>query len=137
MSSISYLQPLRAAMRYLLLAAVASTVACAHTSQSVAPSALAANPSNYDGQSVTVSGTVKNPTARETRRGTATAYQLCDNACINVIEFDNTNVSDGSQVTVSGRFRASFGRQQTMTNVLLVGGHMGHYGGEAAPSASP
>ncbi len=137
MSSVSYLPPLRAAMRYLLLAAVASTVACAHTSQSVAPSALAANPANYDGQSVTVSGTVKNPTARETRRGTATAYQLCDNACINVIEFDNTNVSDGSQVTVSGRFRASFGRQQTITNVLLVGGHMGHYGGEAAPSASP
>lgn len=137
MSSVSYLPPLRAAMRYLLLAAVASTVACAHTSQSVAPSALAANPANYDGQSVTVSGTVKNPTARETRRGTATAYQLCDNACINVIEFDNTNVSDGSQVTVSGRFRASFGRQQTITNVLLVGGHTGHYGGEAAPSASP
>ncbi len=137
MSSVSYLPPLRAAMRYLLLAAVASTVACAHTSQSVAPSALAANPANYDGQSVTVSGTVKNPTARETRRGTATAYQLCDNACINVIEFDNTNVSDGSQVTVSGRFRASFGRQQTITNVLLVGGHTGHSGGEAAPSASP
>ncbi len=92
------------------------------------------DPSNYDGESVTVSGTVKNPTARQTRRGTATAYQLCDNDCINVIDFGNTNVSDGSQVTVSGRFRASFGRQQTMTNVLLVGGHRG---GEPAASTSP
>ncbi len=138
MSSISHLQPLRAVMTYvLLLAAVASTVACAHTSQSVAPSALAANPSNYDGQSVTVSGTVKNPTARQTHRGTATAYQLCDSACINVIEFGNTNVSDGSQVTVSGRFRTSFGRQETMTNVLLVGGRMGGFGGGPAPSTSP
>jgi hypothetical protein len=138
MPSISQVQPWRAAMTHLaLLTAVGSTVACAHASQSVAPSALAANPSTYDGQSVTVSGTVKNPTARQTRRGTATAYQLCDSACINVIEFGNANVSDGSQMTVSGRFRASFGREQTMTNVLLVGGHRGGFGGEPAPSTSP
>ncbi len=135
MFSILRLPPLRAAMTHaVLLAAVVSTGACAHTSQSVAPSALSADPSNYDGESVTVSGTVKNPTARQTRRGTATAYQLCDNNCINVIDFGNTNVSDGSQVTVSGRFRASFGRQQTITNVLLVGGHRG---GEPAASTSP
>jgi outer membrane lipoprotein-sorting protein len=138
MPSISHLQCLRAATTLVaLLTAVAATVACAHSSQSVAPSALAANPSTYDGESVTVSGTVKNPTTRQTRRGTATAYQLCDSACINVIEFGNANVSDGSQVTVSGRFRASFGREQTMTNVLLVGGHRGGYGGEPAPSPSP
>jgi hypothetical protein len=135
--SHSHLPHLRAAItRAVLLAAFASTVACGHTTQ-VAPSALAANPADYDGQSVTVSGTVKNPTAMQMRRGTATTYQLCDNACITVIAFGDTNISDGSQVTASGRFRASFGRKQMMTNVLIVGGHMRGSGGAAAFSPSP
>ena len=135
--SHSHVPCLRAAMvRAAFLAVFASTVACAHTSQ-VAPSALAANPADYDGQSVTVPGTVKNPTAMQTRRGTATTYQLCDNACITVIAFGDTNVSDGSQVTASGRFRASFGRRQMMTNVLIVGGHMRDSGGAAALSPAP
>lgn len=137
MFSRSHLPCLRAAItRAAFLAIVASTVACGHTTQ-VAPSALAANPADYDGQSVTVSGTVKNPTAMQMRRGTATTYQLCDNACITVIAFGDTNVSDGSQVTASGRFRASFGRKQMMTNVLIVGGHMRGSGGAAALSPSP
>jgi hypothetical protein len=122
--SQSYLPSLRAAVtRATFLAASAMIVACGHTGQ-IAPSALAANPSNYDGQSVTVAGTVKNPTSRDTRRGTATTYQLCDSACITVIAFGDANVSDGSQATVSGRFRASFGRRQMMTNVLIVGDRM-------------
>jgi hypothetical protein len=119
---LSSSQLFRAATHIGLMGIAALIVACGHTSQSVAPSALSANPSDYDGQSVTVSGTAKNPTARQTRRGTATVYQLCDTACINVIQFDNPNVSDGSQVTVSGHFRASFGRSHTMSNVLVVGG---------------
>jgi len=115
----------RAATYIALMAAAALTVACGHASQSVAPSALAANPSKYDGQDLTVSGTAKNPTASRMRRRSATVYQLCDGACINVIEFDNPNVSDGSQVTVSGHFRTSFGRKHAMSNVLIVGGRMG------------
>jgi hypothetical protein len=137
--SHSHLPTLRAAAtRAAFLAAVAATAACGHTDQ-IAPSALAANPSNYDGQSVTVAGTVKNPTSRDTRRGTATTYQLCDSACITVIAFGgaSANVSDGSQTTVSGRFRASFGRKQMMTNVLVVGGRMRDSGGTAAGSPSP
>jgi hypothetical protein len=135
--SHSHLPYLRAAItRAAFLAALVSTVACGHTSQ-VAPSALAANPADYDGQSVTVAGTVKNPTAMQMRRGTATTYQLCDSACITVIAFDDPNVSDGSQVTTTGRFRASFGRKQMMTNVLIVGGHMRGSGGAAALSPSP
>jgi hypothetical protein len=136
-SMLSISQSLRAAAYVSLMAAAALTVACGHTSQSVAPSALAANPSNYDGQNLTVSGTAKNPTASRMRRRTATVYQLCDSACINVIEFDNPNVSDGSQVTVSGHFRASFGRKHAMSNVLIVGGRMGGSDGAAAPSTSP
>jgi cytochrome c-type biogenesis protein CcmE len=105
-----------------LIVALVSSVACGHGAQAVAPSALSADPSTYDGQDVTVSGTVKNPGTRQTRRGTATTYQLCDNACINVVQFEGASVTDGSKITVAGRFRASFGRQTALTNVLIVGG---------------
>jgi hypothetical protein len=138
MPSRSPSHPLGAALsRAALAVALLSTVACGRGGASVAPSALAANPSNYDGQTITVTGTAKNPTAHQMRRGTATTYQLCDSACINVVQFGDTNVADGSQVTVSGRFRESFGRRQMMTNVLVVGGRFGgEAGGEAAPSPS-
>jgi formylmethanofuran dehydrogenase subunit C len=115
--------------RPVLIVAIASllfsSVACGHASQPVAPSALASNPAGYDGQDVTVTGTAKNPTTRLMRRGTDTIYQLCDNACINVVQFGDTNVAEGGQVTVSGRFHTSFGRRMTMSNVLVVGGRMG------------
>jgi hypothetical protein len=97
---------------------------CGHSSQAVTPSALAGSPASYDDQDITVSGTAKNPTTREMRRGQATVYQLCDSACINVLQFGGNTVSGGSHVTVSGHFRASFGRTRTMSNVLVVGGRM-------------
>lgn len=101
-----------------------ATTGCGHSRQSVTPTALVTNPSQYDGQDIMVGGTAHGPRQREMRRGTATIYQLCDTNCINVVEFGNSNISDGSQVTVSGRFRAIFGRQQKLTNVVVVGGHM-------------
>jgi hypothetical protein len=124
----------RAALIVVVAGLLLSATACGHASQSVAPSALAANPSSYDGQDVTVTGTAKNPTTREMRRGPATTYQLCDNTCVNVVQFGDTSVTDGSQLTVSGRFHTSFGRRMTMSNVLVVGGRMGAPGGEATPS---
>lgn len=118
-----YLRPAVTTLaRVTVLVVLASTIACGHSTQSVAPSALSADPSTYDRQDVAVSGTVKNPGTRQTRRGTATTYQLCDSACINVVQFGGTAVTDGSTVTVAGRFRATFGRQTAMTNVLIVGG---------------
>jgi len=111
--------------RAALLAALVAVAACGHSAQTVAPSALSADPSTYDGQDVTVSGTVKSPGTRQTRRGTATTYQLCDAACINVIQFDAGSVAEGSKVTATGRFRATFGRQTTIKNVLVVGGRSG------------
>lgn len=126
MHTPSHFRPLSAVVApATLLVALGSFVACGHNAQTVAPSALSANPSSYDQQDITVSGTVKNPGTRQTRRGTATTYQLCDTACINVVQFGSANVSDGSNQTVSGRFRATFGRKRTMTNVLIVGGRMG------------
>lgn len=111
--------------RATLLVALGSGIACGHSSQSVAPSALSADPSSYDDHDVTVSGTVRSPGTRQTRRGTATTYQLCDTACIHVIQFGGASVTDGSNVTVTGHFRASFGRQTAISNVLIVGGHRG------------
>jgi hypothetical protein len=116
-SMLSILQSLRAAACVVLLAAAALTVACSHASQSVPPSALAANPSSYDGQNLTVSGEARHP--HHMRRRAATIYQLCDSTCIQVIDFDNANVSSGSQVTVSGHFRSSFGPRAI--NVLIIG----------------
>jgi FlaG/FlaF family flagellin (archaellin) len=119
-------------LRGLVIAAVSLSIvlaSCGHSSQSVAPSALASNPSNYDDQDVTVSGTAKNPTTRQMRRGKVTIYQLCDSSCVNVVQFGDTNVTDGSSVTVSGRFRTSFGRRMHMSNVVIVGGRMRPQGG--------
>lgn len=109
-------------MRLLSIAVILASVACGHASNTVALSAIAADPAKYDGQEITVSGTVENPTSRRMRRGTATVYNLCDNACIRVLEFGDANVSDGGRETVTGHFRNKFGRRRfRMQNVLVVG----------------
>lgn len=125
------------AFRAALVAIVAAVAACSHGGPEVGPSKLAIRPSAYNGQDVTVTGTAKDPTTRKMRRGTATVYQLCDKMCINVVQFGDTNVSDGDQTTVSGRFHASFGRHRMLANVLVVGGRTGHTGGGEAASPSP
>jgi hypothetical protein len=109
-------------VRAALTAALVAATGCGHSAQSVAPSALVANPSNYDGQDVSVAGTVKDPMTRQMRRGPASIYQLCDTACINVVQFGGSNVVAGAQQTVTGRFRTAFGRARAMSNVLVVGG---------------
>jgi hypothetical protein len=106
----------------LLAAATACATGCGHSSQTVAPSAVSADPASYDQQDITVSGTAKNAVTRQTRRGTATRYELCDNGCINVIAFGANVVADGSKQTVTGRFHTTFGRRRTLSNVLVVGG---------------
>jgi hypothetical protein len=111
---------------FCFLATVAAVLAgCGHGSASVAPSAIAANPSSYDEQDVTVSGTVKNPVTRKMRRGTATRYQICDNSCVTVIQFGEASVTDGSKQTVTGRFHTQFGRKRKLSNVIVVGGRPG------------
>jgi hypothetical protein len=106
----------------LLTVVLACAAGCGHNSQTVAPSALTANPSSYDEQDITVSGTAKNPMTRQTPRGTFTRYQLCDTACINVVAFGESSVAAGSQQTVTGRFHATFGHRRVFSNVLVVGG---------------
>lgn len=103
-------------MAALLLAA------CGGGAKQVTPSALASDAATYDGQSVSVSGTAKNPKTRKTRRGNAVMYDLCDSQCIHVFQFGDTAVTDGANVSVTGMFRQSFGRIHQINDVLIVGG---------------
>ncbi len=112
------------AARLLCCALLAALANCGHAT-SVTPSALVAKAASYDGQDVSVNGTVKNPTAHQFRRGSVTTYQLCDNSCINVLQFGAANVSDGDQQTVTGTFHHAFGRRRFhMPDVVVVGGRM-------------
>jgi hypothetical protein len=119
----------RVARLVAFMSLAALPIGCGHSAESATPSAITANPANYDESDVTVTGTAKNPTTHHFRRGTATFYELCDTACINVVQFGNANVSQGSTVTATGRFHTSFGRRRIMSNVLVVGGRMRAPGG--------
>jgi hypothetical protein len=119
---------------YAALLAFAAT-ACSQSAQTATPSAIAQSPSTYDGQSLSVSGTAKDPKTRKTRRGQLLTFQLCDSACINVVEFGDATVADGATVSLTGMFHETFGRVRRMNNVLMVGGRPGGYGGR--PSSSP
>jgi hypothetical protein len=126
-----------------LLATSLSLAACGGSSAaSATPSALASSPSTYDGQSVSVNGTAKNPHARKMKRGgVAYMYQLCDAQCINVIQFGANPVTDGTSIAVTGTFHATFGRVHQQNNVLVVGGRAGGWrggaGGGAEGSSAP
>ncbi|MGB6714962.1 MAG: hypothetical protein WBE30_15170 [Candidatus Cybelea sp.] len=103
-----------------LLAALPVAVAAYPT---VAPSALIAGPSTYDGQTVTVTGTVQNFMSKTTAMGHFSGYQLCDTKCINVIDKTNQQHSNGTTATVTGMFHASFkAPHKTWSNALLIGG---------------
>ena len=101
---------------------IAGLAACGGGAKTVTPSALAASPATYDGESVSVSGTAKDPQTRTTKRGHLVLYQLCDTACVHVVQFGDATVTDGSAVSVTGMFRASFGRVKHIENVVVVGG---------------
>lgn len=121
--------------------AASGLAACGAKAQAASPSALTGDPTTYDGQTVSVSGTAKDPKVRQLRRGgTAVMYQLCDTQCIHVFQFGDQTITDGTPVSVTGTFHASFGRVRQISNVLMVGtrpggGHWG--GGQGPPSAAP
>lgn len=94
----------------------------------IAPSVVAASPSNYDSQTITVTGTVKGVQTRTMRRGTLTQYQLCDSQCINVVQFgeQSSSVADGQTQTVTGRFRAKVPRGPLAGQSVLIVGGMHH-----------
>ena len=121
MQSIEF--DISSAVRLLTPALFAVLAGCGGHATAVSPSALIAKAATFDGQDVNVTGMVKNPTAHQFRRGYATTYQICDNACVNVLQFGTANVSDGDQQTVNGTFHQAFGRRRFhMQHVVVVGG---------------
>lgn len=102
------------------LAAITILAACGGAKPATTAQ-LAGNASSFDKATVTVSGTAKAPATRETPRGNVVRYELCDGACINVVQFGDVSVTDGSKVTVSGTFHATFGRRTPINDVLVVG----------------
>jgi cytochrome c-type biogenesis protein CcmE len=110
----------------------------AHADATLAPSTVTAATTNYDGQSITVTGTVKNIQTRQMKRGgTLTTYDLCDTACISVVDFTTPTLKEGDTHVVTGKFQTSVPRFHE-TNVVTVGGmaggfHGGHGGGPGGP----
>lgn len=93
--------------------------------QSLAPDAVIAGATTYDGQLITVSGTAKNVQTRTTPRGTFSHYDLCSTQCVHVMDRSGNAVTEGSNVTVSGTFHAQLQRPGGM------GGAGGWHGGQS------
>lgn len=86
------------------------------------PTALLASASRYDGQSVTLEGTVQGFGTHHTRRGTVALFRLCDAQCVNIVDPSGTSRSDGSPATITGTFHLSLhARTKTFTNVIVTG----------------
>ena len=87
---------------------------------------MIANSSAYDGQTITVSGTVSSLQS-DLKKGRADfeRYPLCDNktSCVNVVDLGRPSLEEGHQTTASGMYRANFqpGNFQA-TNLLIVKG---------------
>lgn len=131
-------------MRRFLLCAVLAALPIAAAAATLTPSLVLANPSMYDGRVITVSGTVKDFTTRNTDLGNFTKFSLCDanaspagvatarpapmqtpttgKACITVIDKTKKPYDNKSAVTVNGTWRVSFkGPHKTWTNTLTIG----------------
>lgn len=90
----------------LVLAAAVSLASCNGSTNAVSPSTLVGDPSKYDGQTVTVTGTARVRERNNARAGAARRFRLCDTDCINVVQFGGNDVKEGSSLTLTGRFRA-------------------------------
>lgn len=102
-----------------LTLSLAPTIAFA---AALAPSAIVANPSGYDGKTVTVTGKVSGYQVSSTPMGKAAGFQLCDSKCIVVIDKTAASRTDGASATVTGTFHTTFkGPRRTFTNAVVIG----------------
>ncbi|MFZ0032000.1 MAG: hypothetical protein WAK84_09015 [Candidatus Cybelea sp.] len=109
-------------MRRFLLTALLAALPIVVAAATLVPSAILASPSTYDGQTVTVSGTVSNFMSKSTAMGQFSGFQLCDSKCINVIDKTNQTHANGSAATLTGTFHASFkAPHKTWSNALTIG----------------
>jgi hypothetical protein len=103
------------------LIAVTLAAALPAFAATLSPSAIIANPSSFDGTTVTVAGTVAQFQRTHTLMGTVSAYQLCDTKCIVVIDQKNGTQQDGAKATVSGTFHVQYkGPRRTFKNVVML-----------------
>jgi hypothetical protein len=109
-------------MRRALIAVLFGAVPAVALAAALAPSTIVANPSGYDGKTVTVSGKVANFQTSSTMMGRVAGFQLCDSKCIVVIDEKNTSRSNGSVATVTGTFHVTFkGPRKSFTNAVVIG----------------
>ena len=127
------------AVVYATLLALAIALPVVVRADAVSPDTILANPSQYDTQSVTVTGTAKNVTTRQSRRGTVVRYDLCGTACLHVIDFTGATVTEGAATTVTGSFRAHIDTGRfSADNTVMVGSRPGGPRGPGGPgSGSP
>lgn len=108
-------------MRRILLTTLLALVPAAALAAALAPSAILANPSSYDGKSVTVTGKVAHFQSSSTPMGPVAGFQLCDSKCIVVIDKTNQSRSDGAAATVTGTFHVTFkGPRKTFNNAVVI-----------------
>lgn len=100
-----------------------------NSASGLTPSAVIANSRGYDGQMITVTGTVASlqPEVKKLHADFE-QYQLCngeaaDKWCVTVIELGRSALQEGQQTTASGMYRADFHRGDVeMSNILIVKG---------------
>lgn len=103
------------------LAIALAAIPAAALAAALAPAAIVASPSTYDGKSVTVTGKVTNFQTQHTPMGTVAGFQLCDAKCVVVIDKTNQSHANGDTATVTGTFHATFkGPRKTFTNAVVV-----------------
>lgn len=72
----------------------------------LSPSAVLKNPSQYDGQKITVTGTVSGFRTHVSHRGNAyETFKLCDaSACLSVFAWGTDPRDEGATISASGKF---------------------------------
>lgn len=111
-----------ASMHRYLTALAFAALPIAAIAATLAPSAIVASPSTYDGQTVTVAGTVSNYKTHQSAAGEVGRFNLCDSKCVIVIDRTAQAHADNSTTTITGKFHATLQRTKTtLTNVITVG----------------
>ena len=105
------------------------TGAAQDVTSALSPSAVIANAKGYDGQMITVSGTVSSvhPDVKKSH-AEFEQYELCQGEgserwCVSVIDLGSPALQDGQQTTASGVYHADLqGGDAQVSDVLIVKG---------------
>jgi hypothetical protein len=94
----------------LILALTLAAASPAPAPAAVTPTKIVdilANPASFDGQHLSVAGTVGQLAEKTSRRGNDyTTFDLCDTTCIHVYSYGHPKLTNGQTLTVNGKFFA-------------------------------